>query len=502
MQEGVNYHFCRDLPTRPLPGAGTVLVTGATGYIGGRLVPELLERGYRVRVMVRAVVPEILGRWPGVEVAVADALDGASLERALAGAHTAYYLIHSLLLGEKRFAFADIEAAINFRKAAEAAGLSRIIYLGGLGDTRTDLSVHLKSRMTVGMELMRGRVPTTFLRAAIIIGSGSASYEIIKHLVQNCPVILVPRWARTRCQPIAIRDVVKYLVGVLETPGQTTGRSFDIGGPDIVSYEMMLRILARIHRKKRLFVPCPVQTVRLYAYAASLLTPVPAAITQCLMESCSNDVVCHGDEIRNIIRFATMPYREALVRAMSREESDNVATRWSDAYPPAHELAIQLAEVADQPLYRSSCSITTAKDPEAVFRSLCGIGGRGGWFRSNFLWRIRGWLDRALMGVGMSRGRRSSGSLRIHDVIDFWRVEDLRPQRRLLLRAEMKLPGRAWLEFTLAPAPEPNLHTLSVKAYFQARGLLGKAYWYLVLPLHVFIFNDLIRQIEKRANGP
>ena len=499
MQQDGGYHFCRDLPTTPLPELGRILVTGATGYIGGRLVPELLERKYRVRIMVRGAAPEITERWPRVEVAVADARDISSLMLALEGVHTAYYLIHSLLLGHKKFESADIEAAINFRKAAEKQGLKRIIYLGGLGDVQSELSTHLKSRLTVAQELMSGTVPTTFLRAAIIIGSGSASYEIIKHLVQNCPVIPVPLWAHTKCQPIAIRDVIKYLVGVLEKPEETAVRSFDIGGSDIVTYEMMLRILSEIHLKKRLFISCPLKTVKLYAYAASLLTPVPAAITMCLMESCHNDVICQNDDIRRIIPFQTMPYREALVRAMSREESDNVATRWSDAYPPAHELAIKLREVAGLAMYRSSYSIITSKKAAPLFRSITSIGGKEGWFRSNTLWRIRGWCDRVLMGVGISRGRRSSATLRINDVIDFWRVEDLRDNERLLLRAEMKMPGRAWLEFAIKPAPGDTTNVLSVTAYFQSRGFWGDIYWYMFMPLHIFIFNDLIRQIEKKS---
>ncbi len=499
MQQDANYHFCRDLPTTPLPEAGRILVTGATGYIGGRLVPELLERGYRVRVMVRGIAPEILERWPDVEVAIADALDIDSLMRALEGVHTAYYLIHSLLLGQKKFESADIEAAINFKEAAEKQGLKRIIYLGGLGDVQSELSSHLKSRITIAQELMSGRVPATFLRAAIIIGSGSASYEIIKHLVRNCPVILVPPWARTKCQPIAIRDVIKYLVGVLEKPEETAGRSFDIGGSDILTYEMMLKILSEIHLIKRPFISFPLKTVKLYAYAASLLTPVPAAITMCLMESCHNDVICQNDDIRRIIPFQTMPYRESLVRAMSREESDNVSTRWSDSYPPAHELAIKLNEAESFPLYRSSYSMLTAKKASLLFASITRIGGKEGWFRSNLLWRIRGWCDRILMGVGVSRGRRSSNTLRINDVIDFWRVEDLKENERLLLRAEMKMPGRAWLEFTITPDTKSPAHVLSVNAYFQSRGFWGQMYWYIFMPFHVFIFNDLIQQIEKRS---
>lgn len=488
--------FCQDLPSKPQPGMGKILVTGATGYIGGRLVPELLARGYQVRVMVRQASPEQGELWPNAEIVVADALDMASLRKALEGIHSAYYLIHSLLLGQKKFEAADIQAAVNFRKAAEEQNIKRIIYLGGLGDINTDLSAHLKSRAVVAQELRGGKVPTTVLRASIIIGSGSASYEIIQHLVKNAPIFLVPSWAKTQCQPIGIRDVVKYLVGVLEVP-ETSGKVFDIGGRDILTYEKMLKVFADLPGKRRLFLPFPFSWLGFFAYLASLLGPVPAPITRCLMEGVRNQVICQNDEIRSYLAFEPIPYREALLRAMSREERDRVYTRWSDAYPPAHILALKLRELDEMPRYISGSTLLTKKSASSLFYSICRIGGKEGWFHSNWMWRLRGLIDRILMGVGTSRGRRSTGSLRINDVVGFWRVEDLKPDEMLLLRAEMKLPGRAWLEFNIDSRNHDN--RLSVTAYYQARGLFGRIYWYVFLPFHHFIFTNLIRQIEKRS---
>jgi len=488
--------LCHDLPSQPQPEIGRILVTGATGYIGGRLVPELLARGYQVRVMVRALSEDHKDRWPGAEVVVGDALDAGSLRVTLAGVHTAYYLIHSLLLGPREFESKEIEAAANFRTAAERAGVARILYLGALGDVRASLSPHLRSRMRVAEELGRGSVPTTVLRAAIIIGSGSASYEIVEHLVKNLPVFLVPRWAQTRCQPIAVRDVIKYLVGVLETPS-TSGRSFDIGGRDVLTYREMLTTFATLLGRRRFFLPSPLHRIGFFAYLASLVTPVPAAITRCLMEGTTTEVVCQDDAITRLLPFSPLGYREALVRALSREEQDRVHTRWSDAYPPAHELAMKLTEVQGAIRYRSSYSLRTDKAAGALFRSICRIGGREGWFYSNWLWRLRGAIDRVLMGVGSSRGRRSHSSLRVGDVIDFWRVEGLKPDAMLLLRAEMKLPGKAWLRFNIEPQEGQN--RLSVHAYYQPAGLSGRLYWYVFLPFHFLIFQNLIREIARQA---
>lgn len=491
--------FCHDLPTAPRPQIGTVLVTGASGYIGGRLVPELLARGYRVRAMVRAASPEYADRWPGAEIVVADALKPADLSAALAGVHTAYYLIHSLLLGPGNFSAADLRAAANFRLAAHAAGTSRIIYLGGLGDARGALSPHLHSRMKVAEALAGGHAAVTVLRAAVIIGSGSASYEIISHLARRLFVIPIPQWARNRCQPIAIRDVIKYLVGVLETP-ETSGHHYDIGGPDILTYEQMLRVMADLLGRKHIYLFLPVNHVAIFGYIASLVTPVPAPITLSLMEGLASEVVCGRQDIRRLIPFCPQGYRQAIVKAMSREEQDQVRTRWSDAYPPAHELAVKLHELHHRPRYTATRRLVTAKSAASLFRAVCRIGGRQGWFHNNWLWRLRGGIDRLLLGVGDARGRRRLSALEINDVVGFWRVEDLRPDARLLLRAEMKLPGKAWLEFTIAPTPEDPARTaLAATAYYDTASPGGHLYWHLLLPFHHFIFDGLIRQIEKHA---
>ena len=489
--------FCHDLPSTFQPKIGKILVTGASGYIGGLLVPELIARGYSVRVMVRAASPANKERWPGAEITIADAHDYDNLKKALNGVDTAYFLIHSLLLGHKEFESADIEAAINFRKAAEENNIKRIIYLGGLGDSKSSLSPHLRSRIDVAIELSKGKVPATILRAAIIIGSGSASYGIIKHLVKNIPILPIPYWARTKCQSIAIRDVIKYLVGVLEKP-ETSGRSYDIGGSDILTYEMMLKILADLLNKKRMFIPFPYSAIGFYAYIGGLVTPVPSQITRCLMEGIKNEVVCRDDSIKEVLPFQPYPFKRAILAAMSREEQDKIHTRWSDAYPPGYVLAMKLHELQKLPRFRSSYSIFSKKPTSSLFQSICKIGGKEGWFNSNTLWRLRGVIDRILMGVGTSRGRRSSSSLRVNDVIDFWRVEDLKPEKRLLLRAEMKLPGMAWLEFLVTDQKE-NGNQLSVIAYYEPRGIFGMLYWYIFLPFHLFIFYDLIKEIEKQS---
>lgn len=490
-------HLCAGLPSIPNSDMGVVLVAGATGYIGGRLVPELIARGYRVRVMVRAESPEHRERWPDAEVVVADAMDEGELEIALHGVSVAYYLIHSMLIGMRRFNDMDLCMAGNFQRAAERCGVGRIIYLGGLGDARTDLSPHLASRLKVAEELSAGEVPTTILRAAIIIGSGSASYEMISSLVRQLPLFLVPSWARTRCQPVGLADVIKTLVGVLEVP-QTSGRTFDIGGSDILTYEEMLHTYADILGRRRWFIPSPCSNIALYSYITSLLTPIPAAITWCLMESVTHDVVCLEHEIERLLPFRRIGCREAFVGALSREEQDAVHTRWSDSYPPDYELALKFSELEEPPTYTCSYALVTHKQPELLFKSITHIGGRKGWFHSTFLWRIRGAFDRLLRGVGTTRGRRSASTLRVNDVVDFWRVELIEPPHRLLLRAEMKVPGYAWLEFNVEPL-EAGESRLSVTAHYATKGLWGHIYWYIFLPFHHFIFDDLIRQIERQS---
>ena len=488
--------FCQNLPTKPLRKAGKLLVTGGSGYIGGRLVPELLRREYKVRVMVRGDAGSARSLFPGTEIVEADALSLDQLRTALKGIDTAFYLIHSLYLGPKEFEAADIEAARNFRKVAEEEGLKRIIYLGGLGDIRVALSSHLRNRIEVAAELSKGSVPVTILRAAIVIGSGSASYEIIQYLVRRLPVIIIPHWARNRCQPISIRDVIKYLVGVLETP-ETIDRYYDIGGGDVLSYTDMLKNLASILNRKIIIIHIPISIMSIYAYVVSLLTPVPNTIVRCLITGLKNEVVCQDDSIKRILLFEPISYREAIVGAMTREEQDRVYTRWSDAYPPAHELALKLRELGGQTGYSAEYSLLTFKDSNSLFRSICKVGGREGWFHSNWMWRLRGAVDRILLGVGSSRGRKRRSRVEVNDVIDFWRIEDVRFNRRLLLRSEMKLPGKAWLEFNIGE--ESEMRRLTVRASYDAHTLFGKIYWYIFLPFHSFIFKYLIQAIERRS---
>ena len=487
---------CDDLPSKPNREIGTVLVSGATGYVGGRLVPELIARGYRVRVLVRAASSEYKSRWPEAEIAVAEALHPKALKEAMRHVDVVYYLIHSLLLGPGKFESADIRSAVNFRLAAEANRVKRIIYLGGLGDASQSLSPHLRSRTRVAQALSDGPIPVTILRAAIIIGSGSASYEIIKYLIKNSPILPLPSWGRTRCQPISIRDVIKYLVACLEV-NRTNGRSYDIGGGEILPYEQMIKKVAKVLGKRRLFIRFPLSNITAFAYFASLVTPVPAQITISLMKSLKNEVICQSDSIKDLIPFGTVPFEVAIKRALYNERRDRIHTRWSDAYPRGYNLLPKLNQLEFPPEYAYTTELTTEKSLGSLYDSVCQIGGKEGYFDNTWIWSLRGLLDRILMGVGGARGRRSLRELRVNDVIGFWRVETLQRNRLVLLRAEMKLPGRGWLKFKMQPESDRN--RLSVTAHFQPNGLFGRIYWYALLPIHNIIIRNLAIQIEKRS---
>ena len=361
--------FCSDLPTRPPADMGTILVTGASGYVGGRLVPELLARGYKVRAMIRGDLPQYQGRWPRAELCVADALKIDELRKALGGIHTAYYLMHSLMKGPREFEAADLRSAKNFRRAAADCKIKRIIYLGGLGDRKSSRSHHLQSRMAVAEELKSGEVPTTIVRAGIIIGSGSASYEIMYHLVDDLVIIPLPNWGHHRCHPVAIRDVIKYLVGIMELP-ETAGEEFDIGGSPDATYREVLESFAEHLGKKRFFLRIPFSNISLSAYVASLLTPVPAPIIHCLVEGVKDDVICRDAQIKAVLPFEILGYREAISRAISREELDAVDTRWSDAYPRVHKLVIRLHELRGRPRFTVHHSVLTSKEPSCIFASI------------------------------------------------------------------------------------------------------------------------------------
>lgn len=478
-----------------------ILVTGASGYIGGRLIPILLERGYSVRCLARDP-KKLEGRpWTDqVEVVSGDVLDRDSLRKALDGCSVGYYLVHAMMGGERSFVDRDRTAAKNFSDAAEEAGLERIIYLGGLGRRADNLSEHLASRQEVGDILREGPTPVTELRAAMIIGSGSASFEMMRSLVKRLPVMVCPRWVRTLNQPIAVRDVLAYLVGCLEEP-KTTHGMFDIGGPDVLTYKDMMIRYAAMRGLKRRIVVVPVLTPRLSAYWINLVTPIPAALAFPLVEGLRAEVICHNDRIRSLVPIALTPFGEAVQRALDKVSENDVSTRWSNAALPSRAALLRRPHFEPDRFPLRDVKRVEANVPSSVlFDRVRRIGGSTGYYYGNFLWTIRGAMDRIVGGVGLRRGRRDPVEIYIGDALDFWRVEDFIPGRRLLLHAEMRVPGEAWLEFRV-DANGPDRSTLSQTAYFKPSGLLGHLYWYACLPAHWFIFSGMAGRIVESAEA-
>jgi len=476
----------------------TVLVTGATGYIGGRLVPRLLEAGYRVRCLARDPA-RLQGRpWLGqVELLPGDCLRPETLSPAMAGVDAAFYLVHSMA-GGRDFEQRDVLAARNCARAAKAAGVKRIIYLGGLGDAESELSEHLRSRQETGVVLRESGVPVTEFRAAVIVGSGSLSFEIIRYLTERLPVMICPRWLYTRAQPIAIRNVLDYLVAALDTP-ESTGRVIEIGGADVLTYGDMLRGYAWVRGLKRWLIPVPVLTPRLSSYWVHLVTPVPAAIAQPLIQGLRNDVIVHDDSAQRVFpNIKPMNYDTAVRLALDTLERGQVETAWCDAVAGSQGdvMPVQLTTKEGMILERRHCLVSAPA--EAVFRSFAQLGGRNGWLYLDWAWQLRGAFDRLLGGVGMRRGRRDSEQVRVGDALDFWRVEAVEPGRLLRLRAEMKVPGRAWLEFR-AEACDAHAAVLSQTAFFAPRGLSGLIYWYALYPIHTLIFSGMITALARRA---
>lgn len=470
-----------------------ILVVGASGYIGGRLVPLLEARGHEL-VLASREARLLAARFPAATVVAADLLDASTLPPALEGIDVAYYLAHSMRAGERGFAERDRQAARNFATAAHRAGVSRIVYLGGLGDDSADLSHHLASRHETGAELAAHSVPVTEFRAAVIIGSGSASFEILRHLTERLPVMITPRWVGTRCQPIGISDVLDYLVAALDHP-EVTG-IVEIGGPDVLSYGEMMRSYARLRGLRRLMIPVPVLTPRLSSYWVNLVTPVPAGIARPLIEGLRNEVVVRHPGPASAFGIRPLPYIEALRRAIDRTDRHDVESTWFDAIAARDRAGLSSLTSYEGMMVERRAELVSAA-PEEVFAEVERVGGRAGWPYANALWRIRGLLDRLVGGVGMRLGRRDADRLRIGDALDFWRVEEVRRPTLLRLRAEMKVPGRAWLQYEVTPSDAGS--RLVQTAFFEPKGLPGLAYWYLLYPVHALIFRGTVRALARRA---
>ena len=475
------------------PGA-LVLVTGASGYVGGRLVTVLLERGYRVRCLVRTPAKVLSAPWrTSVEIVQGDV--GGDLGEAMAGVEAAFYLVHSIG-SSAEWAEHDRVVAENFRRAAEVAGIRRIIYLGGLGDHSSgDLSEHLASRQEVGAELARGSVPVVELRAAVVIGSGSASFEMLRYLVEVLPAMVTPRWVDTKCQPVAVRDVLHFLVESLTA--DVTGRVLDVGGPEVLTYRQMMARYAEVAGlRRRIVVPVPFLTPGLSSRWIGLVTPIPPMLARPLIQSLVNDVIVTGDAAVDVMPIEQLSYREAVGLALGQSISGDVATSWAHAElggrPPAEPQPTDPAWSGGAVnLDRRERHVAAL--PDELFQVVCSIGGRQGWYTGDWLWSLRGVLDSLVGGVGMRRGRLHPRQLSVGDPLDFWRVESLATDSLLRLRAEMRLPGDAWLQWQIEP--DGGGATITQTARFHPRGLLGRLYWIAVAPFHRFIFPGLLTGI-------
>lgn len=473
-----------------------VLVTGATGYVGGRLVPRLLALGYRVRCMARNP-SRLEGRgWEGAERVRGDVLDPASLRPALEDVHSAFYLVHSMA-GGPAYGERDRQAAANFRDAAAAAGVRRILYLGGLAQPSIELSSHLSSRLETGEVLRGGPVPVTEFRASVIIGSGSLSFETVRYLVERLPVMVAPRWVSSRCQPVAISDVLSYLLAALESE-DAVGKVIEIGGADVLTYREMMLAYAEERGLKRRILTVPVLTPRLSSYWLGLVTPVPSQVARELIEGVRNESVCRdGSAAALFPQIAPLGFREAVRRALESLREHRVETVWSGAFAPPGTAGPAVRLRSEEGLIVEERQLDVDAPPARVFGALSRIGGDEGWYYADSLWQLRGLMDRMAGGVGMRRGRRHPSELRPGDPLDFWRVEACEPDRLLRLYAEMRLPGEAWLQFQVEPS-ETGCRLVQ-KALFAPRGLPGLAYWYALYPAHRVIFSGLIREIARRA---
>lgn len=472
-------------------------MTGATGYIGGRLTRGLLRRGWRVRCLVRSADKLAMRDWaadPRLEIVEASLDDPVALIAAMQGCGSAYYLIHSMAIAGEDFHRRDLELARNFVAAAVVAKLERIIYLGGLGETGDDLSEHLASRREVEAALSSSAIPVTTLRAAIIIGSGSASFEMLRYLVERLPLMVTPRWVGTECQPIAVRNVLYYLIACLTTPA-TLGATLDIGGPDVLSYRNLMHITAEeLDLRRRWIIAVPVMTPRLSSWWIHLITPLDRHLARPLAEGLRNRVVCRNQRAHELMPQTLLSVRESIARAIGKSQVDEVETRWSDAGIIPGD-----PDWAGGTLLSDRRELLVATDAAAVFQACCRIGGEHGWYATDWLWWLRGALDRLVGGPGLRRGRRDQEHLFVGDAVDFWRVVSVEKNRSLELAAEMRLPGRARLEWTIEPSADGTQCRLIQTARFRPHGLWGLVYWYGVAALHGLVFPRMLRGIARAA---
>ncbi|MET0919966.1 MAG: SDR family oxidoreductase [Acidimicrobiia bacterium] len=476
-----------------------ILVTGATGYIGGRLVPRLVDLGHDVRVLTRS--PDKLTDVPWrdqVDVCIGDALEAHDVRRALAGVDVVYYLVHSIGTGSQ-FVESDRRAATNLADAAAGAGVQRVVYLGGIVPTGDDLSPHLASRAEVGQILLDGAVPAVVLQAAVIIGSGSASFEMLRYLTERLPVMVTPVWVRSKVQPIAVRDVLSYLVAALDLP-DGLNRRFDIAGPDVLTYEEMMQRYAKVAGlRRRMIVTVPVLSPWLSSQWVNVVTPVPKAIAQPLIESLRNSVVAHEHDIDEYVPLAPLEFDDAVDKALQKISDVDVVTRWSGAsWPGAPSDPMPTdPDWAGGSIYRDERDTHVDAPPDALWRVIEGIGGERGWYSFPLAWAARGLIDRLVGGVGLRRGRRDPDRLSLGEAVDFWRVEALERGTLLRLRAEMRVPGSAWLE--LSVTEEDGGAHLRQRALFAPRGLAGHLYWWAVWPFHGIVFGSMLRDVAAAA---
>lgn len=478
---------------------GLILVIGATGYVGSRLVLRLHVAGYKIRCLARN--PEKLQNQPWrrhVEVVEGDVLKSETLQSAMSGVTVVYYLVHSMEKGAD-FHERDLTGAKNCAAAAKLRGVQRIIYLGGLGDPQKNLSDHLRSRQETGEALRKGGVPVTEFRAAVIVGSGSYSFELVRHLTERLPLMICPRWVSTKIQPVSIQNVLDYLLAALENP-DSAGKIIEIGGVDVLTYGGLMKTYAKVRGLKRLWIPIPLLTPRLSSYWLRLVTPLPTSVARLLIEGLRSEVIVRDTLARDLFpKIQLLDCRGAVAFALARGEAEQLAARVPTPSRTASESQnVQTLITNEQGIIREARSIQVNAPAARVYSIVEKLGGKNGWPAANWAWKLRGYIDHLLGGPGLRRQKTTK--LSVGDPLDFWRVESLDPGRLIRLRAEMKVPGKAWLQFQVRPCAE-NESELVQTAFFKPKGLTGLLYWYALLPAHWYIFKRLVTQLARQAEA-